>query len=66
MPPQVEFADHNVPDLNTMLPAAYTHTEFFRKFVGRGKPDPNDPSRILVEVKEGQKLYQPADRKVKL
>ena len=66
MPPQLEFADHNVQDLNTVLPVAYTHTEFFRKLVLRGKPDANEVHRILVDVKEGQKLYQQAERRGKL
>ena len=60
------FYDHNVQDLNIMLPSAYTHTEFFRKLVLRGKTDANEPNRILVDVKEGQKLYQPSQRAVKL
>ena len=66
MPPQLEFADHNVQDLSTVLPVAYTHTEFIRKLVLRGKPDANEPNRILIAVIEGQKLYQPAERMDKL
>ena len=66
MPPQLDFDDHNVQDLNIMLPPAYTHTEFFRKLVLRGKADASEPNRILVDVKEGQKLYQPAERMDKL
>ena len=60
------FYDHNVQDLNIMLPSAYTHTEFFRKLVLRGKPDANEAHRILVDVKEGQKLYQQAERRAKV
>ena len=66
LPPQLEFDDHNVSDLNTQLPVGYTHTEFIRRLVIRGKIDADVPNRILVSVPEGQKLYQPAVRRVKL
>ena len=66
MPPQVDFDDRNVADLNTQLPAGYTHTEFIRKPVLCGKDSPDAPNILLVSVLDGQKLYQPAIRKVKL
>ena len=66
MPPQLEFADHNVFFIYTAITVSYTHTEFFRKLVLRGRPDANDVHRILVDVKEGQKLYHQAERKAKL
>ena len=66
LPPQVEFDDRSVADLNTQLPVGYTHTEFIRKLVLRGKIDEDVPNRLLISVAEGQKLYQPVARRVKL
>ena len=57
LPPQVIFADTNVPGLPS-LPDGYTHTEFLRRFVLRGKSDEHVPDRILCDVNDGQKLYQ--------
>ena len=62
----MEFNDHNVQDLHTQLPVGYTHTEFIRKLVLRGKDSPDVPNLLLISVHDGQKLYQPAIRKVKL
>ena len=62
LPPQVHFADTNLPGLPS-LPDRYTHTEFLRRFVLRGKSDEHVPDRILCDVNDGQKLYQKESRK---
>ena len=62
LPPQVSFSDVNVPDLPA-LPRGYTHTDFLRRFVLRGKYEDETRTSLLVQITDGQKLYQPRHKK---
>ena len=63
LPPQIQFTDVNIPDL-TPLPRGYTHTDFLRRFVLRGKYEDESRTTILVAIADGQRLYQLLQKKV--
>ena len=59
------YKDRRIQGL-TMLPIAYLHTDFLRRFLLRGKVSENNSIRVMVcLVKDGQRLYQPKDRQTK-
>ena len=62
MPPQLDFKDCNVTGLPD-LPRSYTHADLIRRLVLRGKYEGDSTARLLIQVSDGQKLYQPAERK---
>ena len=59
------YKDRRLPGL-TMLPIAYLHTDFLRRFLLRGKITEAEGNRVMLcLVKDGQRLYQPKDRETK-
>ena len=57
LPPQITFSDTNISDL-TALPRGYTHTDFLRRLVLRGKyEDETTRTALVVLVADGQRLY---------
>ena len=56
LPPQITFSDTNIADL-TALPRGYTHTDFLRRFVLRGKYEDETHASLVIIVADGQRLY---------
>ena len=56
LPPQITFSDHNVADLPA-LPRGYTHTDFLRRLVLRGKYEDETRTSLMIQVADGQRLY---------
>ena len=56
LPPQITFSDTNIADL-TPLPRGYTHTDFLRRFVLRGKYEDETRTTLLIQIADGQRLY---------
>ena len=56
LPPQITFSDTNISDL-TALPRGYTHTDFLRRLVLRGKYEDETHTSLVIIVADGQRLY---------
>ena len=56
LPPQITFSDHNVSDLPS-LPRGYTHTDFLRRLVLRGKYEDDTRTSLVILIADGQRLF---------